>query len=149
MTKTAEVPLRLNSLCSRACAAPYATGFTLLEVLVALVIIGVSLAAAMRGALSLTGTAEQTRNKLLATLSAENRLLELRLGRTSLELGESTVECEQGGIAFTCQQIVKATPNPFFRRVELRVSRAATDGQGFASQQNQLAEMMTVLPTNQ
>lgn len=115
----------------------------------ALVIIGVSLAAAMRGALSLTSTAEQTRNKLLATLSAENRLLELRLGRTSLELGESIVECNQAGINFTCQQIVKPTPNPFFRRVELRVSQPVLDGQGLASRQTQLAEMMTVLPTNQ
>lgn len=138
--------MQLNSPSFR---LPRAFGFTLLEVLVALVIIGVSLAAAMRGALSLTSTTEQTRNKLLATLSAENRLLELRLGRTSLELGESIVECEQGGLNFICQQIVKPTPNPFFRRVELHVSRPATDGQGLASQQTQLAEMMTVLPTNQ
>ena len=142
--KTAEALLRpLNNF------QEHAPGFTLLEVLVALVIIGVALAAAMRGALSLTGTAEQTRNKLLATLSAENRLLELRLGRTALELGESTQDCEQGGLALTCQQIVKPTPNPFFRRVEVHVLHANTDGQGVASQQSQLAEMMTVLPTNQ
>jgi general secretion pathway protein I len=124
-------------------------GFTLLEVLVALVIIGVALAAAMRGALSLTGTAEETRLKLLATLAAENRLLELRLGRTRLELGESNVECVQGGITFSCLQFVKPTPNPFFRRVELKVSRPNLDGQGAATDQRQLAEMMTVLPTNQ
>lgn len=124
------------------------TGFTLLEVLVALVIIGVALAAAMRGALSLIGTAEETRLKLLATLTAENRQLELRLGRTRLELGESSIDCEQGGIAFTCQQIVKPTPNPFLRRVELRVVRPNLDGQGGATDQRQLAEMMTVLPTN-
>jgi prepilin-type N-terminal cleavage/methylation domain-containing protein len=36
-------------------------GFTLLEVLVALVIIGVALAASMRGAMSLTNTAEYSR----------------------------------------------------------------------------------------
>ena len=44
-------------------------GFTLLEVLVALVIIGVALAAAMRGAMSLTSTADYTRQKLLAVLT--------------------------------------------------------------------------------
>ena len=124
-------------------------GFTLLEVLVALVIIGVALTAAMRGALSLTGTAEETRLKLLATLAAENRLLELRLGRTRLELGESSAECVQGGITFSCQQFVKPTPNPFFRRVEVKVARPNLDGQGAATDQRQLAEMMTVLPTNQ
>ena len=124
-------------------------GFTLLEVLVALVIIGVALAAAMRGALSLIGTAEETRFKLLASLAAENRLLELRLGRSRLELGESNIDCEQGGIAFACTQAVKPTPNPFFRRVEIKVARPNLDGQGSATDSRQLAEMMTVLPTNQ
>lgn len=120
-----------------------ARGFTLLEVLVALVIIGVALSAAMRGAMSLTNAADSTRQKLLATLTAENRLLELRLMRQRLDIGQSTVECEQGGITFNCEQTIKSTPNPFFRRIELRVSLSGPDGT------RQLAEMLTVLPTNQ
>jgi general secretion pathway protein I len=121
-----------------------ARGFTLLEVLVALVIIGVALAASMRGAMSLTSTAEYSRDKLLALLTAENQLLELRLARERLELGETILPCEQGGIAFTCAQAVKPTPNPFFRRVEVRVLRSDEEGN-----RQQLAELMTVLPTNQ
>jgi general secretion pathway protein I len=121
-----------------------ARGFTLLEVLVALVIIGVALAASMRGAMSLTSTAEYSRDKLLALLSAENRLLELRLARERLEPGEEVLACDQGGIAFTCSQAVKPTPNPFFRRVEVRVFRSDEEGN-----RQQLAELMTVLPTNQ
>ena len=118
-------------------------GFTLLEVLVALVIIGVALAAAMRGAMSLTNAADGTRMKLLATLAAENRLLELRLARQRLDIGQNTSECELGGVMFACEQAIKSTPNPFFRRVELRVFFESSDGH------RQLAEMMTVLPTNQ
>jgi general secretion pathway protein I len=121
-----------------------ARGFTLLEVLVALVIIGVALAASMRGAMSLTSTTEYSRDKLLALLTAENRLLELRLARERLEPGEEILPCEQGGIAFTCAQAVKPTPNPFFRRVEVRVYRSDEAGN-----RQQLAELMTVLPTNQ
>ena len=121
-----------------------ARGFTLLEVLVALVIIGVALAASMRGAMSLTSTAEYSRDKLLALLTAENRLLELRLAREKLEPGEEILPCDQGGIAFTCAQAVKPTPNPFFRRVEVRVFRSDEAGN-----RQQLAELMTVLPTNQ
>ena len=121
-----------------------ARGFTLLEVLVALVIIGVALAASMRGAMSLTNTAEYSRDKLLALLTAENRLLELRLARARLEPGEEILPCEQGGIAFTCAQAVKPTPNPFFRRVEVRVFRSDEAGN-----RRQIAELMTVLPTNQ
>lgn len=120
-----------------------AAGFTLLEVLVALVIIGVALSAAMRGAMSLTNAAEGTRQKLLATMAAENRLVELRLARQRLDLGQSTTDCEQGGMTFACEQVIKSTPNPFFRRIELRVYIESADGH------RQLAEMMTVLPTNQ
>jgi len=118
-------------------------GFTLLEVLVALVIIGVALAAAMRGAMSLTNAADETRMKLLATLTAENRLLELRLARQRLDIGQSTADCEQGGITFACEQAIKSTPNPFFRRIEMRVFIDSANGH------RQLAEMMSVLPTNQ
>jgi general secretion pathway protein I len=121
-----------------------AAGFTLLEVLVALVIIGVALAAAMRGAMALTTSAEYTREKMLAVMTAENRLLELRLARERLDQGENTTNCEQGGLSFLCIQAVKPTPNPFFRRVEVRVYKPATDGS-----QRLLAELMTVLPTNQ
>jgi general secretion pathway protein I len=120
-----------------------AAGFTLLEVLVALVIIGVALSAAMRGAMSLTNAAAGTRQKLLAIMAAENRLLELRLARQRLDIGQSTTDCEEGGVTFACEQVIKSTPNPFFRRVELRVHLESTDGN------RQLAEMMTVLPTNQ
>jgi general secretion pathway protein I len=119
-------------------------GFTLLEVLVALVIIGLALAASMRAALSLTSTTDYSRQKLLALLTAETRLLELRLARERLEPGEEVESCEQGGIAFTCAQAVKPTPNPFFRRVEVRVFRSDDEGN-----RRQLAELMTVLPTNQ
>ncbi len=116
--------------------------FTLLEVLVALVIIGVALAAAMRGALSLTSGAEGTRQALLATMVAQNRLLELRLTRESLELGQTTTLCSQANVEFDCEQTVKSTPNPFFRRVELQVFRGSGD------ERRRYAEMMAVLPTN-
>ncbi len=117
-------------------------GFTLLEVLVALVIIGVALAASMRGALSLTSAAEDTRYTMLATTIAENRLLELRLARGSLEIGQTATPCTQADIEFECLQTVKSTPNPFFRRVELQVFRVSGEVR------RRHAEMMAVLPVS-
>jgi general secretion pathway protein I len=111
-------------------------------VLVALVIIGVALAAAMRGALSLTGAAEHTRYALLATMIVENRLLELRLARESLEIGQTTSPCAQAKVEFECEQTIRSTPNPFFRRVELRVYHGSGDDR------RRHAEMMAVLPTS-
>jgi len=52
--------------------------------------------------------------------------------------------CDQGGVSFVCSQAVKPTPNPFFRRVEVKVFRSDDDGN-----RRQLAELMTVMPTNQ
>ena len=116
--------------------------FTLLEVLVALVIIGVALAASMRGALSLTGAAEDTRYALLATMIAENRVLELRLARENLAIGQTSTPCSQANVEFECEQTIKSTPNPFFRRVELLVFRDSGSGR------RRHAEMMAVIPTN-
>jgi general secretion pathway protein I len=121
---------------------PQQRGFTLLEVLVALVIIGVALAAAMRGALSLTTAAEDTRYAMLATMVAENRLLELRLARGRLETGQTSTPCAQADVEFECLQTVRSTPNPFFRRVELQVFRVSGDVR------RRHAEMMAVLPVS-
>jgi len=109
---------------------------------VALVIIGVALAASMRAALSLSVAAEDTRYTLLATMVAENRLHELRLARGSLEIGQTTAPCAQADVEFECEQTVRSTPNPFFRRVELQVFRVGPDGR------RRHAEMMAVLPVS-
>jgi general secretion pathway protein I len=120
-----------------------ARGFTLLEVLVALVIIGVALAAALRGAMALITGAEDAHFRLLALMTAENRLLELRLARQRLDVGQTNLECPQAEVVFSCEQQIKSTPNPFFRRVEMRVY-LVKDGNP-----RQFAELLAVLPTNQ
>jgi len=127
--------------CSRTDRSP-PRGFTLLEVLVALVIIGVALAASMRGALSVTNATEDLRNTLLATMVAENRFAELRLERGSQEVGQTTFACAQAEVEFECEETVGSTPNPFFRRVELRVYRVQADGR------RRHAEMTAVMPVN-
>ncbi|MEF9995804.1 MAG: type II secretion system minor pseudopilin GspI [Burkholderiaceae bacterium] len=115
-------------------------GFTLLEVLIALVIIGVALAAAMRGAMALTDTADDTRARLYAGLLAENQLRELRLAREQIATGQTRSDCEQGGVTFVCEQTVLPTPNPFFRRIELRVYSSGT------GEPRRYAELVGLLP---
>jgi general secretion pathway protein I len=117
-------------------------GFTLLEVLVALAIIGVVLLAALRGAMLLTNTARDARIKLLAVLTAENRLHELRLAGAQLAQGSNRQGCEQAGFHFVCEQSIQPTPNPFFRRVQVRVLNSDSGSE------REYALLMTVLPTN-
>lgn len=97
------------------------TGFTLLEVLVALVIVGVALGASLRAVGSLTQNSTHLRITMMAMWSAENRLAQIRLSKTWPDVGRSNFPCPQDDLQLLCQQEVMATPNPSFRRVEVSV----------------------------
>lgn len=96
-------------------------GFTLLEVLVALVIVGTALGASLRAVSSLTQNAGDLRASMMATWSAENRLTQIRLAQQWPSLGQHSFDCPQGELKLACEENVTATPNPYFRRVEVSV----------------------------
>ena len=100
------------------------TGFTLLEVMVALVIVGTALGASLRAVGSLTQNSSDLRTSMMATWSAENRLAHIRLAHEWPALGQRRFECAQGELHLICEEYVSATPNPFFRRVEVSVFSA-------------------------
>jgi general secretion pathway protein I len=96
-------------------------GFTLLEVLVALVIVGTALGAGLRAVGSLTQNSNGLRSAMMATWSAENRLVQIRLGREFPEVGKRSFDCPQGDLRLVCQEDVFTSPNPLLRRVEVSV----------------------------
>jgi general secretion pathway protein I len=96
-------------------------GFTLLEVLVALVVVGTALGASLRAVGSLTQNSDGLRASMMATWSAENRLTEIRLRGEYPPIGRRSFACPQGELRLNCDEEVFATPNPFFRRVEVTV----------------------------
>ncbi|WP_377702868.1 type II secretion system minor pseudopilin GspI [Pseudoduganella sp. UC29_71] len=98
-----------------------AGGFTLLEVLVALVIVGTALGASLRAVGSLTQNSDGLRASMMATWSAENRLVQLSLNKQFPNVGKSSFECPQGDLKLVCQEEVIASPNPRLRRVEVSV----------------------------
>jgi general secretion pathway protein I len=100
---------------------PAMQGFTLLEVLVALVIVGTALGASLRAVGSLTQNSSSLRASMMATWSAENRLTQIRLAHEWPAFGKRGYDCPQGELALVCEEEVLATPNPFFRRVEVSV----------------------------
>ena len=99
----------------------HSRGFTLLEVLVALVIVGTALGASLRAVGSLTSNSAGLRATMMATWSAENRQVQIRLEGVYPQLGKRSFECPQGDLKLVCQEEVLATPNPRFRRVEVSV----------------------------
>jgi general secretion pathway protein I len=103
-------------------------GFTLLEVLVALVIVGTALGASLRAVGSLTQNSSDLRASMMATWSAENRLSQIRLAHEWPELGQRRFDCPQGELHLVCEENVFTTPNPFFRRVEVSVLDIQNNG---------------------
>jgi general secretion pathway protein I len=96
-------------------------GFTLLEVLVALVIVGTALGASLRAVGSLAANSAGLRSAMMATWSAENRLVQIRLGHEFPNVGKRSFECPQGDLKLMCEEEVLASPNPLLRRVEVAV----------------------------
>lgn len=96
-------------------------GFTLLEVLVALVIVGTALAASSRAVTSLLQNGESMRVMSVATWLAENQLINLRLSGKWPEVAKTDQDCSQDRFILTCHQEVRPTQNPAFRRVEVSV----------------------------
>ncbi len=96
-------------------------GFTLLEVLVALVIVGTALGASLRAVASLTANSTGMRQTMMATWSAENRLVQVRLAHEFPAIGKRSFDCPQGDLHLLCEEEVLATPNPRMRRVEVSV----------------------------
>ena len=112
-------------------AAARSGGFTLVEVLVALVIVAVALMASLRAVGTLTDGSAALRDRMLAQWSAENRLAQMRIEAEWPSPGKRAFACGQGGIALTCREEVFQTPNAAFRRVELSV-HADSDGHRLA-----------------
>ena len=100
-------------------------GFTLIEVLIALVVVSLVLAASMRAGGTMIVTQDALRRATLAGWSAENTLAEARLPRIFPALGTTEVACPEIDLAMLCVVEVRATPNPAMRRIDVRVFDAA------------------------
>jgi general secretion pathway protein I len=97
-------------------------GFTLLEVLVALAVAAIALAAGLRAAGALTDNSARLAAVMAAQWCADNQLTELRLRRIFPGVGDSDFECEQLGRTYRGKLVTRPTLNPSFRRVDAVIS---------------------------
>jgi len=107
-------------------------GFTLIEVLVALAILAVALAAASRAAAMMADRSAELRERLLAGWVAQNRLAELQARRAWPEAGIREGEVEQAGVKMVWREAVSATQNRAFRRIEISVAAVGRDARALA-----------------
>ena len=108
------------------------TGFTLVEVLVALAIVSIALLAALRAAGQGTSNVGELRSRLLAGWVAENLLAQHRARGDWLPPGIQRGTAREGGLEYAWREEVIATPNPAFRRIDVFVFAALEESRSLA-----------------
>ena len=113
------------------------SGMTLIEVLVALAVVAITLAAGFKAAGGLTVNAQRLNDLTMAEWCAENQLVGIRLNKAWPGVGDSDFACRQLGRDMKGSLQVKATPNPNFRKVDAVV---------FDENMNVIVRVSTVAP---
>lgn len=96
-------------------------GFTLLEVLVALAILAIAMAAVSRTASSSIHHADALRTRVMADWVAQNRLANHQAISDWPAPGIQTGSEDQAGQTYPWQEEVISTPNPTMRRIVVSV----------------------------
>ncbi len=103
-------------------------GFTLIEVLVALLVFGLVATAAAEVGSSYISSYERVRDKTFAAWLADNRINELRLAENLPGISENSRDTDYGPYRWQVTTAVLATEEPTMRRVEVTVARYREEG---------------------
>jgi general secretion pathway protein I len=107
-------------------------GFTLVEVLVALAVLTIALAAVMRALSQSIDTSASLRDRTVAMWVAQNRLATHQVSRDFPALDTTEGEAEMAGRAWRWRELVTPAPGePAMRQIHIEV-RAATGEQPLA-----------------
>lgn len=102
-------------------------GFTLLEVLVALLVFGLIATAAAEVGSNYISSFERVRDKTLAGWLAENRVNELRLQEQLPDISDNSEDTDYGNYRWRVTTVVLGTAEPTMRRVEVTVAKYPDD----------------------
>lgn len=120
-------------------------GFTLVEVLVALLLVALALAALVRTAGTEARNLATLRDATLAQWVASNVIAEARLQQVLPTTGRSEGQADMGGVRWRWRMVVQGTDLPEVRRMDVQVF---ADGQaGTSSDGGQPAATLTGFAT--
>ena len=103
------------------------TGFTLIEVMVALVIVSLALAGIAASMGQMIDTANTMRDRTFASWIAQNRITEMRLAGALPEVGESSDDVDYANMTWTWTATVSETGVENLMKVDVGVSYAGVD----------------------
>lgn len=104
-----------------------ATGFTLVEVLVAVAVLGIAMAAVISAMARQADNAGYLKQKTVALWVAHNRLADLQLQKEPPSTGRSNGEVEMGGAEWRWEAVVANTEDDRLRRADITVRRAGDE----------------------
>lgn len=102
-------------------------GFTLIEVMAAVVVLAMALAAIIAGFSRQANLSSELRDRTLAMLVARNRMAEITLAPEFPETGESDGEQSFADSDWEWSTEVTETQDPALRRIDLRIRREGGD----------------------
>jgi len=97
------------------------SGFTLLEVMVALAVAAIGLGAISKSMTSQVDITDKLKQRTLAIWVASNRLAELRMNRQFVASGNQTGEAEMGGQVWRVEEQYASTADPNISSVDIQV----------------------------
>ena len=103
------------------------TGFTLIEVMVALVIVSLALAGVAASMGQMIDTANTMRDRTFASWIAQNKIAEMRLAGVIPEVGESSGEVDYANTTWAWTANVSETGVENLLKVDVSVSYAGVD----------------------
>jgi general secretion pathway protein I len=107
---------------------PCTRGFTLIEVLVALAIVVIGMAAVMGAITSSAKTVSYLRDKTFAQWVAENQIVTIRLSGQLVQAGNTNGDQDYAGSKWHWRQEVAATEIPGVMRIDVHVRPADVKG---------------------
>ena len=103
------------------------SGFTLIEVMVALSIVALSLTAVTASISQMINSAESMRNRTYASWIAQNRITELRLADAAPEEGTTDGEVQYANTDWSWRAVVSETGVDDLFRIDVYVSLAGSE----------------------
>jgi len=97
-------------------------GFTLIEVLVALVIVALSLTALAASMSQMIDAATTMRDRTYASWIAQNKIVEMRLANVIPEVATTSGELEYGNATWEWRAVVSETGIENFMRIDVSIS---------------------------
>lgn len=116
-------------------------GFTLIEVVVAVAVISIGLAATIKTVSTVTKNTAHLNERIVATWVAQNAMAAYELDLEDDATKETSGSEEMAGVEWYWEKIIEDTEDPDIKRVEIEVRRdSKSSSQVYAS-------LVTLLPT--